>query len=277
MKIGLESFNSFQVAAIRISVAGVFLLPFIRWKKVKIKEGDLKYFAISGFLGNFLPAFLFTAAQTRISSSLTGALNSLTPLFALGVGVLFMGVKMNRNQVLGVIVGLIGALLLVFNQGFSVEASQPAYTFLIILATICYGINVNIIKNKLNDYPALLVASLPLGIVSIVGIAILFYTGLPFQFDSFEYNKAFSAVITLAVVGTALSLIMFNRLIQMTNAVFASSVTYLIPIVAMIWGSVDSEQINIYQVSGLILILIAIRIINFKRKKRKSVVVQNKA
>ena len=258
MKEGLKHFSSYQVAAMRISFAGIALLPFVKWRKVVIKGGDLKYFIISGILGSAIPAFLFTAAQTKISSSLAGAINGLTPLFALLVAVVFVGVKFNKLKVYGVIVGLLGAFFLIVGQELNFDIK---YTSLAVLAAVCYGINVNIIKQKLNDYPPRLVAALPLAIISIIGVGVMLYLGFDVSWNQEQDVKSLVAIVLLAVVGTSLSLVMFNRLIQQTNTVFATSVTYLIPIVALFWGFLANETISSNQMVGLGFILIAIWLI----------------
>ncbi|MEJ6786539.1 MAG: DMT family transporter [Bacteroidota bacterium] len=258
MKEGLKHFSSYQVAAMRISFAGIALIPFVKWRKVVIKAGDLKYFIISGILGSAIPAFLFTAAQTKISSSLAGAINGLTPLFALLVAVVFVGVKFNKLKVYGVIVGLLGAFFLIVGQELNFDIK---YTSLAVLAAVCYGINVNIIKQKLNDYPPRLVAALPLAIISIIGVGVMLYLGFDVSWNQEQDVKSLVAIVLLAVVGTSLSLVMFNRLIQQTNTVFATSVTYLIPIVALFWGFLAHETISTNQMIGLGFILIAIWLI----------------
>ena len=258
MKEGLKHFSSYQVAAMRISFAGIALIPFVKWRKVVIKAGDLKYFIISGILGSAIPAFLFTAAQTKISSSLAGAINGLTPLFALLVAVVFVGVKFNKLKVYGVIVGLLGAFFLIVGQELNFDIK---YTSLAVLAAVCYGINVNIIKQKLNDYPPRPVAALPLAIISIIGVGVMLYLGFDVSWDQEQDIKSLVAIVILAVVGTSLSLVMFNRLIQQTNTVFATSVTYLIPIVALFWGFLANETISSNQMIGLGFILIAIWLI----------------
>ena len=258
MKEGLKHFSSYQVAAMRISFAGIALFPFVKWREVVIRAGDLKYFIISGILGSAIPAFLFTAAQTKISSSLAGAINGLTPLFALLVAVVFIGVKFNKLKVYGVIVGLLGAFFLIVGQELNFDIK---YTSLAVLAAVCYGINVNIIKQKLNDYPPRLVAALPLAIISIIGVGVMLYLGFDVSWNQEQDVKSLVAIVLLAVVGTSLSLVMFNRLIQQTNTVFATSVTYLIPIVALFWGFLANETISTNQMIGLGFILIAIWLI----------------
>ena len=255
MKEGLKFYSSYQIAAMRISFSGLALIPFVNWEKLDIKRSDYKYFIISGFLGSAIPAFLFPLAQTRISSSLAGAINGLTPLFALIVGVTILGVKFSRLKAFGVIFGLAGAVFLIIGQDIQFEFS---HVMMAIVATLCYGINVNIIKQKLDNYPPLLVAALPLAIISIIGFAVLGYLGLNINVNDMQFIYSFGATLLLAFIGTSISLIMFNRLIQQTNTVFATSVTYLIPIVALFWGLFDHEQILYNYFIGLLFILGAI-------------------
>lgn len=255
MKEGLKFYSSYQIAAMRISFSGLALIPFVNWKKLDIKRSDYKYFIISGFLGSAIPAFLFPLAQTRISSSLAGAINGLTPLFALIVGVTILGVKFSRLKAFGVIFGLAGAVFLIIGQDIQFEFS---HVMMAIVATLCYGINVNIIKQKLDNYPPLLVAALPLAIISIIGFAVLGYLGLNINVNDMQFIYSFGATLLLAFIGTSISLIMFNRLIQQTNTVFATSVTYLIPIVALFWGLFDHEKILYNHFIGLVFILGAI-------------------
>jgi len=255
MKEGLKFYSSYQIAAMRISFSGLALIPFVNWEKLDIKRSDYKYFIISGFLGSAIPAFLFPLAQTRISSSLAGAINGLTPLFALIVGVTILGVKFSRLKAFGVIFGLAGAVFLIIGQDIQFEFS---HVMMAIVATLCYGINVNIIKQKLDNYPPLLVAALPLAIISIIGFAVLGYLGLNINVNDMQFIYSFGATLLLAFIGTSISLIMFNRLIQQTNTVFATSVTYLIPIVALFWGLFDHEKILYNHFIGLVFILGAI-------------------
>jgi len=255
MKEGLKFYSSYQIAAMRISFSGLALIPFVNWEKLDIKRSDYKYFIISGFLGSAIPAFLFPLAQTRISSSLAGAINGLTPLFALIVGVTILGVKFSRLKAFGVIFGLAGAVFLIIGQDIQFEFS---HLMMAIVATLCYGINVNIIKQKLDNYPPLLVAALPLAIISIIGFAVLGYLGLNINVNDMQFIYSFGATLLLAFIGTSISLIMFNRLIQQTNTVFATSVTYLIPIVALFWGLFDHEKILYNHFIGLVFILGAI-------------------
>lgn len=265
MKEGLLTFDNYQVAALRMVLSGISFLPFIPYRQLFQFGKDFKYFLIAGLAGNAIPAYLFTTAQTQIASSLAGALNSLTPFFTLLVGVLFLGIPLYRNRLLGVSLGLIGALMLLITDDLHLDWKTFPYSAMAIFATILYGINVNIIKHKLHSYDSILVASLPIFLVAIPNAIFLAIYGLPeFQWQEPTFINSSLAVLVLSLVGTSISLVVFNVLIKHTTAVFASSVTYLIPVVALTWGLLDGETIGWIQIIGLGLVLLAIWLVRQK-------------
>lgn len=269
MKIGLKVLTPTQVAAFRMTLAGLVFTPWLFKYIRQVKRSDLPWMLAVGIIGNGIPAFLFTNAQLFLNSSLTGALNALTPLFTLLIGILFLGAKTGRLQIAGVLMGLAGALVLILSKDAGQNGNeQTSYAALVVLATICYGTSVNIIKNRLSHYKPLITAAFPLAFAALLSFPIL-----QFSLDKtppvaeWWWTSSFFAVLVLAVLGTAVSLIFFNRLIQLTDAVFASSVTYLIPVVAMLWGGMDGEIISLSQIFGMLVILFGIYLANRKSKK----------
>lgn len=280
MKRGMEAFSSEQVAALRIVIAFLFLLPLmLKHYKVNLKK---YWFGIlmMGTFGNLIPAFLFTRAETGISSALAGMLNALTPVFAIIVGTLLFKTKTSFNQIIGVIVGFGGAILLVsFDEGSKSGTNNLSYALMVAAATLCYAISVNSIKKYLND-----INSITATVWSFTFIG-LFTIVAPFLFDlflpaekqtnlwpDFFYRlktipnawESLGYVSILAIVGSAISVILFNVLIKKSNAIFASSCTYLIPVVAMMWGVFDNERIVWPQYLSILVILAGIWLINKK-------------
>jgi drug/metabolite transporter (DMT)-like permease len=265
MKLGMVAFSSSQVAALRISVAWIFLLPlaFRHLKREHVKL--LPWFFGMGFFGNLLPAFLFTAAETRVSSALAGMLNSLTPLFTLLIGLFVFRLRVNRWQMLGVITGLGGAIgLLALKTG---EANVHPWQggALVVIATLSYGISVNIIRAKLGGMNAVAATLWAMCCIGPIATAYLFTTDFvhvlqtnPEAWSSFGYTAL------LGIFGTALSVIVFNILIRDAGALFASSVTYLIPVVAMLWGLVLHETILWWHALFIGVILAGIKLISRK-------------
>ncbi len=256
---GLKAYTSTQLATLRICVAGMLFLPFGIYNIFRIEKGDLKWFALSGLLGNFIPAYCFAYAQTYIQSSTAGALNSLTPFFTLLVGILLFSKVVNKYKIIGILIGLIGAIsLIVTKPGGGIETNY-AYGGLIIISTIFYGLNVNIIENKLSKYNYFFISSIPLSLVFFLAVIGLNIFDFPFQeMLSSPYVKSTVAIATLGLLGTGLSLILFNKLIQITNGLFASTVTYMMPIVSTFWGIYYNESVGLIQLTSLGLILLGV-------------------
>jgi drug/metabolite transporter (DMT)-like permease len=263
MKRGLEVFTPQEVAAYRISAAMLVLLPF-SLSSLKTLQGNFLPILASGIFGNGIPAFLFAFAQTEIPSGLSGILNSLTSLFTLIIGILFFRVATLRFQIAGVVLALIGALGLIGFSNLLSFGQYGRYASLIVIAAACYGIAVNIIKFYLHEIKPAHITSLSFLMLG-PGVMVYLIAGTEFvsklQSDAHAWNGLIYLTI-LGVVGTAIAVIIFNRLIKETTAVFASSVTYLIPIVAVAWGLLDGEQMTWDQVLFMGLILLGIFLIN---------------
>tara|TARA_B110000305_G_C19313346_1_gene575107 strand:+ start:257 stop:1153 length:897 start_codon:yes stop_codon:yes gene_type:complete len=257
MKRGLVAFSADEMAALRIVIACVSLLPFAikSIKAIFSKYG--KWILVAALAGNGVPAFLFAYAQTAISSSLSGMLNSLTPLFALLIAVLFFNVTVKPIKIIGVLIGLTGTIALVYISNSGAGDSNYWYSLLVLGATGCYGISVNVLKEKLAELNAVTITSLsfltiapPCLVYLLVATPVIETIQTPAGLNSLFY------IILLAVFGTALAVVLFNKLIKHTSSVFASSVTYLIPIVAVFWGFIDGEMITWMQL-GLFSIIIS--------------------
>ncbi len=267
MKKGLVVFDSFQVAAARIFFAGSFIFPFVFRRMWKVPKRYWKYLILVGLLGNCIPAFLFTAAQVHISSSLAGILNALTPMFTLLVALILFKTPISSWKWWGVIIGLIGTVfLLLINPKGEIDFSN-SFGLLIVIATICYALSVNIIRNYLSEIDSVTITGVALFPVGIGCAIYLFSTNFLELIDgSREAYISLGSVITLGVLGTAISVVFFNKLIKVSGVVFASSVTYLIPIVAVIWGVFDGESFMIDTLIGLIFILAGVYMVNRKKK-----------
>lgn len=268
MKRGLEVFTPVQVASYRLVISGVFLLPISLPRLSKTPVEKWKYLLIVGFIGNGFPAFMFTTAQMHLDSGTTGALNALTPLFTLLVGLILFRTKVSRVNVFGVLLGLAGALMLILMKNGSEMSSDYSYGFLVMMATLFYGISVNTIHKYLKGSHPLTTASIPLLFLLIPAGIVLLSSG--FWHTLTTHPSPYMALMYISILGifgTALSLIIFNKLIQMTNALFASSVTYLMPIVALIWGWLDGEKLGIIHLLGMITIIFGIWLVNKKPKE----------
>jgi drug/metabolite transporter (DMT)-like permease len=269
MKRGLEVYNSEQVASLRMVFAFLFMLPFAFYhlKNAAIKS-NWKWYLTVGLFGNFIPAFLFTKAQTGISSSMAGILNALTPLFTLLVGAVAFKGTFSKQQIMGVIVGLAGAVFLLVSRDSKQVNSNLLLGWLVVLATLCYAISVNIIKHKLSGINSITITAFAFCGIGLPALLNLFNSD--FILITTVNPNAFKALIYLAVLGfwgTAVAVILYNILIKETSILFASSVTYFIPVVALAWGVFDGEALYFAQFICIAIIILGVYLVNFRRAK----------
>ena len=216
----------------------------------------------SGILGNFIPAYLFCIAETQIDSSLAGILNSLTPMFTIIVGVLFFKVQTSMVKVLGMIIGFIG-LSILLGSGKDVSFQNLSFASLVLLATLLYGINVNILSRYMQQLGSLNVASIAFAFLMIPSICVLYFTGyFNTDFGSPIVLRALAATSVLGIIGTSMATILFYYLVKQAGMLFGSMVTYGIPVVAVAWGIWDGESLNLIQIGCLGLILFGVYIVN---------------
>lgn len=273
MKQGLKAFSSDEVAGLRITIASAFMLPFlVAHYKLDVKK-NLKGLLLMGVFGNLIPAFLFTKAETQISSSLTGMLNALTPMFTIVIGMISFNHKISKNQIIGVLVGLIGAIALVtMGDDKDDQTKNVMYSLLVAAATLCYAISVNGIKAYLGHINSLTATVWSFTLIGPVAAIYLFgFTDVVAHATQHpEGMRSLGFVSILAIVGSALSVVVYNTLIKLSGTVFAASCTYLIPIVAIGWGLFDGEIINLAQILAVIVVIAGIWMINSSGKSKES-------
>lgn len=264
MKEGMRVLTPYQVASIRILSAGLILTPFALKALKQVPQNRWLLVILSGLLGNFFPAYLFCIAETEIDSSLAGILNALTPMFTILVGISFFQLKANSTKIMGVIIGFIGLCLLMLS-GKEVSFNNLSYAGLVLLATLCYGINVNMVGRYMKEVGSLNIASLAFVFLIIPSSIILYITGyLQLELTNAPVLKATGASFILGVLGTAFASIIFYMLVKRAGTLFASMVTYGIPFVAVFWGLLDGEKITLLQVGCLGVILCGVYLVNKK-------------
>lgn len=272
MKQGLRSFTSDEVAGLRITIASAFMLPFL-WKHYRIDlKKNLKGLVLMGVFGNLIPAFLFTKAETQISSSLTGILNALTPLFTILISYMVYKTSITKNQIIGVVIGFFGAIALVlFDSNQSDQTKNILFSLLVVAATLCYAISVNGIKAYLSEIDSVQATTWSFSIIGPIAAIYLFGFTDVIKHTT-EHPEGWSSlgyVSILGIFGSALSVIVYNTLIKVSGVVFAASCTYLIPVVAIVWGVLDGELINLIQILAVFVVIAGIWLINLKPKLQK--------
>lgn len=274
IKKGLTAFTPGQVGSLRITITGLAFLPYVLLNTKRLKLEKFWFIIAFAVLEIGIPPYLYSIAQTHVDSGTAGILNSLVPLFTLLTGIMFFGLTFNVAKLGGVLLGLLGAVLLVFTRtgldgsGFQLDFTN-AFGLLIVLATLMYGLGTNILKKFLSDVSGMVTVAFSFVILSIPAGAYLVTTDV-FSIDYAVPKNLYAllALITLALMGSGLAMYLFTIVTKKTSALFASFVTYLIPFVALVWGFLDGEPLNVMQFVCLLFILGGIYIANKGRLKK---------
>lgn len=264
------SYDAITTGSLRIFIAFLALFPLLVNRIRKIPRDKWLPLLIVCFAGTGFPVFLFANAQVYLPSALTGILNSTVPLFTLALGILIFGVHLTRNMIFGVLAGFFGvSIILLANSSDGIQFDQNSvYGLLVLLAACCYAVSMNTIKKYLNDVDSVTIASSTFLLLGpLAGIYLFAFSDfLSITTTKPDAWKSLLSVAILAVVGTFMAKIIFFGLVQRTNAVFSSMVTYMIPIVALFWGWVDGERLQIIHVIGMSMILFAVYMVKRRPK-----------
>ena len=266
IKKGLLGLSPFQLGSLRTVMSSLFIFT-IGFKSLKtIQSHQWKWIIITGFIGTFFPSFLFSFAETEVDSGIVSILNSLVPLNTVLIGLAVFKITSTKTQVFGVILGFVGASMLIFNSMELHPDQNYLYAGFVILATVMYASSVNIIKRYLQDVKPIAIATGNFVAIIIPAILVLsfsnFFTTETFQNDTIYMS--IGSVAILSLFGTVMAKIIFNSLIQISSPVFASSVAYLMPLVALLWGLLDGEVFGINQGLAASLILLGVYLVNKK-------------
>jgi len=266
MKIGLNNHLSpYQIAALRIVSAGLVLLPTTIKYIRQIPSNKLFIVFMSGTIGSLVPAFLFCLAEEGIDSSLAGTLNCLTPIFVILTGALFFKTHTSFNKIIGIIIAFVGSLLLLISKGHMQESQHLVFVSFVVLATVLYGFNVNMVGRHLLSITSLHIAAVALSLNAIPAFIVLLFTGFfSLPLANPDILLAVGAASLLGVVGTAFATVIFYNLVKRAGGIFASMVTYGIPFIAIGWGLIYGEALSWKEVVCLMIILFGVYRVNKK-------------
>ena len=264
MKIGYEGLTPTQIAGVRIFSGGLVFVPFAVFHIRKVPGKKILLLIIAGLTGNFIPAFLFTAAITKLDSSLEGILNSLTPIWVVIMGILIFKDKIQTRKIIGVLIGFVGLVLLTLSQN-ELNLDHLGYSSLVILATLCYGFNVQMVSHYLKGIPSFHIATISLALMTIPAGIVLWWNGF-FRLDFSDPTIQWSTIasLMLGLGGSAIGNILFYALVNRAGALFTSLVTYAIPFVALLWGVQSGEIVTWAEIGCLAIILSGVYLVNKK-------------
>lgn len=266
IKKGLTGLTPVQLGSLRVIITTILIAP-IGYNKIKhIPKNKMKWVAISAFVGSFFPAYLFAFAETEISSSVTAVMVSLTPLFTLLISVIVFGEELLKKQVIGVIIGFLGIVVLINNELLS-SSFNILYVMFIVLAAFCYAVNANLLKYKLPNIPALGIVFMSFLFMFIPAFIVLFFSDFPFSDFTSDplILESIVYIVILALFGTAIAKVMYIKLLAISTPVFSVSTTYLMPVVAIFWGLLDGEEFKLTQFIGTSIILLGVYLVTKKK------------
>ena len=270
IKKGLTGLTPIQLGSLRVIVTTIIIAP-IGYQKIKhIPRQKMKWVALSAFVGSFFPAYLFAFAETEISSSITAVMVSLTPLFTLLISVFVFGEELLKKQVLGVLIGFTGIIVLINNELFS-SSFNILYIMFIVLAAFCYAVNANVLKYKLSNIPALGIVFMSFLFMFIPAFIILCFSDFPFSDFTSDplIIESIIYIVILALFGTAIAKVLYIKLLAISTPVFSVSTTYLMPVVAIFWGLLDGEEFKLTQFTGTAIILLGVYLVTKKKAPKK--------
>jgi len=259
IKKGLQGFSAYQLGSLRIVISMIALSPFLFKYLRQVKRSDLKYVLGVAIVGSGIPPFLFAIAETHIDSAMAGIINSSTPLFTFLLGILFFGTLFRFLRFTGVIIGMTGSIALLAYGFHNPDPDTYLYGLLVVVATICYATSVNLVKHYLQNTPSMAITAVAFLMVGIPASIYLFSTDFIFRLHSNPHSlPSLGYIAILAVIGTAFANVIFFYMTQRTTALFASTVTYFIPVIAVLWGLADGEQIGWIHFLGMAMILLGV-------------------
>lgn len=270
IKKSLDHFNPYEVGALRVLIAGLVLLPVAIMNIRKFPKKNLKWLILAAITGNFIPMFLFPIAETEVSSSIAGIINSMMPIFVIIVGALLWKFQTTKRQIIGVLISFSGACILAFSGGEGDEFKLIPI-LLLLLATLLYAISTTTVKSKLSDIPAKILSAFVFSFVLIFpSLIALVFAGF---FNELKMDNnllvGLGFVSLLSVFGTGLAMMLNYRLLSVSTPLFASTVTLLMPVVAIIWGILDGEKLTSMQVFGAVIILAGLIFLRQMPSKQK--------
>lgn len=266
MKYALLGLSPIQVGSLRMIITAVVLIFFGFSSLRNLSTKNWIHIAASAFAGTLFPVFLFAIAINNMDSAIAAILNSFVPFNTLIIGAVIFGFRFKNHQILGIFIGLIGTVLLILNGSSVLSINEYKYPIMILVASVGYAFNVNIVKRYLQDVKPLAITTGTFVMVSLPAMIILVNTDffIEFKYDEITKKSLFYIVI-LSIFGTAIAKVFFNKLVQISSPIFSSSVTYLIPIVAVFLGYFDDERLSVMQILSGLIILFGVFLVNRSR------------
>ena len=251
IKYSLEELNPSDIAIYRILIGALFINIFVRAKENIIKTDNVKIFIIS-FFWMALPFYMFGIAEQTITSSLAGLINGSTPIFVAFIAVIFYKLKVTKIQILYIFTGFIGVGLISLSEGISDLSFDIGFIYALI-ASISYGIAVNMVEPLIQKYDSLIVIKMVIRYALLISLIMLGPTA------SFKLPTVEASLIPMLILGigsTGIAFLTYYKLLESVGRISSSFIVYMIPIFSIYFGYQFLNEItNSIQFVGMGVIL----------------------
>ena len=253
IKIATPELGPIALVNIRLAVAGLIFIPFLLQQKyLKHFRRNFKNILVLSVINTALPFSLFAYASLESSSNMLSILNGTTAIMAVVISTIWLKIRLNFFQIMGVFIGLFGIVVLANPD--NVYISMKA-TIFCLSAAFCYALSANYIQKFAYKTNTIVLIGWSLVIATVLLLPITFFN-LPSQLPS---NNVIFSILWLGVISTGVAFLGYVRLIEKVGAVKTATVAYFIPVFGVIWGYIFlGEPITLQILIGMILILIGI-------------------
>ena len=249
MRVAVVDFGPFALNLIRVGLAALILMPvFLKKDARQTFKKHWKSFMLIGVSNFAIPFTFLSYTSITLNAGTTSLINATTPIFTALIGALFFTQKITLTQVIGLVFGFFG-IYIISQNALSVDLSQGLLAiFAGLIATCGYGLTINYSKKHLQDVGAIELTAGGL----LFGALYLIVPGVIYWPETTPSLSNWLSAISLAVFCTAISLVLFFQIIKKIGALTSSSVTFLIPIFAILWGSIFLGRILYLFINDLV-------------------------
>ena len=258
-RMAVPSWGPWSVAGLRVALAALALMPLaLLSRRIGDLHGRWGALALLGLISSALPFYLYSVAAQSINAGLSSILNATTPLWAAGIARVWLGDRLSTSRIAGLLLGLLGVSWLAADQVGLAEGAEASRALLAIgaclLATFCYGLSANVTQKYFQGVQPMVMAA---GSQTVSALLLLPGTASHWPTNSHHDGAAWASILTLGLVCTGLAFAMYFRLITRIGSAKATSVTFLIPVFAVIWGALFlDEQVNLVMALSCAVILL---------------------
>ncbi|ARP88282.1 DMT family transporter [Bordetella genomosp. 9] len=239
MRVAVPEFGPGPLMELRVGLAALALLAAVAWRGgFSIIARHWKAILLVGAFNAALPFLLYGYAAQRLGAGFLAISNAVTPMWGAVIGLVWMRDRLPALRVLGLAIGFAGIIVLVWDKFDFGDGGTGLPVLAALVAPICYGVAANATKRYLTGVDALSSAT-----GSMIAAALLLLPLAAFTWPEAPVSvPAWASTVALALVCTAMAYVMFFRLIASVGPTAAVSVTFLVPVFGVLWGTLLLDE-----------------------------------